>query len=384
MILLERNLADFAHYYYFSDILSEGVDIYSLLPDDLEQMKTDSTLPVHIAGKPEYSPAFFVAFIPLSCLPFWVAFSIWICANFSALLACVVLLARYIHRAGTSRIVSHALASVLILASQPLFECLGIGQINIFILLLLLLIHTFMNRKLYEIVAGACLGLILLTKPQFGTLFVLFLLWRNFRLCGYALLVYVVLQGMATLLCGYFIELSYFQNLLHSALSGSSAVSTFNLSLNALFARTLHASPLGMASTPIYVAVSAALLVVTYVKVVRRSPVASSVGFNLCLCLTFLISPLTEEHHLLILVLPFAAAILYHRPGRLSIMLIVTAFLLVNVRFSLSRFPLFQEGPLALFAFGKTFGMGLLWYELLRCLKTKESNMEENRLSTAN
>ena len=185
MILLETNLADFAHYYFFSDLLSEGVDIYSLLPDELAQMTTSSTLPVHIAGKPEMSPAFFVAFIPLSRLPFWTAVTVWIFANSLALLAGVVLLARYIHGTGTSRMVSYALASVLSLASQPLFECLGIGQINIFILLLLLLIHTFMNRKPHEIVAGACLGLILLTKPQFGVLFVLFLLWRNFRLCGY-------------------------------------------------------------------------------------------------------------------------------------------------------------------------------------------------------
>ena len=70
MVLLEPNLADFAHYYFFSGLLSEGVDIYSLLPDELAQMKTRSTLPVYIAGKPEYSPAFFVAFIPLSRLPF--------------------------------------------------------------------------------------------------------------------------------------------------------------------------------------------------------------------------------------------------------------------------------------------------------------------------
>lgn len=377
MILLETNLADFAHYYFFSDLLSEGVDIYSLLPDELAQMKTSSTLPVYIAGKPEYSPAFFVAFIPLSHLPFWTAFTVWICANSFALLACVVLLARYIHGTGTSRMVSYALASVLSLASQPLFECLGIGQINIFILLLLLLIHTFMNRKPHEIVAGACLGLILLTKPQFGVLFVLFLLWRNFRLCGYTLLVYVVLQGMAASLCGYAIELSYWSNLLHSVLSGSVGnvglnTFNFNLSLNALFARTLHGSPLQLMATPAYIATSTALLIATYVRAAGRTSGASSAGFCLCLCLAFLVSPLTEEHHLLILALPFAATIVKHSQGRLSVALIITAFLLVNVRYSLTRFPMFDSGPLAVFAFGKTFGVGLLWYELLRRLKPSQ------------
>ena len=273
--------------------------------------------------------------------------------------------------------VSYALASVLSLASQPLFECLGIGQINIFILLLLLLIHTFMNRKPHEIVAGACLGLILLTKPQFGVLFVLFLLWRNFRVCGYTLLVYVVLQGMAASLCGYAIELSYWSNLLHSVLSGSVGnvglnTFNFNLSLKALFARTLHGSPLQLMATPAYIATSTALLIATYVRAAGRTSGASSAGFCLCLCLAFLVSPLTEEHHLLILALPFAATIVKHSQGRLSVALIITAFLLVNVRYSLTRFPMFDSGPLAVFAFGKTFGVGLLWYELLRRLKPSQ------------
>ena len=186
------------------------------------------------------------------------------------------------------------------------------------------------------------------------------------------MLVYVVLQGMAASLCGYAIELGYYSMLSGSVGNVDYNIFPYNLSLNALFARTLHGSPLKLMATPAYIATSTALLIATYVRAAGRTSGASSAGFCLCLCLAFLVSPLTEEHHLLILALPFAAIIVKHSQGRWSVALIITAFLLVNVRYSLTRFPMFDSGPLAVFAFGKTFGVGLLWYELLRCLKPSQ------------
>ncbi len=367
MILFDRNLSDFAHYYFFSDLLSGGVDIYSLPADELAQLKSDSALPVYIAGKPEYSPAFFIAFIPLSRLPFWIAFCIWMCANILAILACIVLLARYLCRSGVYKILSYALASVLCLASQPLFECLGIGQINIFILLLFLIIHSVIDKDSNEFAVGACLALILLTKPQFGTLFILFLVLRRFRYCGYTILVFFVFHIMAAVLYGSAQELSYWRNLMLNAAVDTQTISnTFNLSLKAVFFRTLHGSALEIMAMPAYFIASIALFITKYIRAAGSRYGDSSVGFSLCLCLTLLVSPLTEEHHLLILALPFAVTIVRHDQKRFASALIIVAFLLVNVRYSVAQFPLFHMGPLAVFAFGKTLGILLLWFTLLR------------------
>ena len=262
MVLLERNLADFAHYYFFSDLMSEGVDAYSLSADELVQLKSESELPVYIAGRADYAPFFYI-FFPLSLLPFWSALTMWMCVTWRCP-ACVRQPVGRVHppfRCYRDRLVCTCLGDLP--GFPAAIRVSWLGQINIFLLLFLILVQSLADRKTNDLIPAVFLALVLLTKPQFGTLFILYLLWGRFRLCGYTLLLYTILHTIPVGLYGWGPELSYWHNLLHHL--SSSDINVHNLSLKALFSRTLEGGPLEFMSSPAYMITSLAIAIASYI-----------------------------------------------------------------------------------------------------------------------
>jgi len=85
-----------------------------------------------------------------------------------------------------------------------------------------------------------------------------------------------------------------------------------------------------------------------------------------------LLSPLTEEHHLVVLLLPLALILLARWEMALlsaESYLLLGSVLLLGSRYSLERFPVFHEGILSLLATGKLVGALCLAWLLMRVLR---------------
>ncbi|MGH7378503.1 MAG: hypothetical protein ACREKK_13945, partial [Candidatus Methylomirabilales bacterium] len=85
-----------------------------------------------------------------------------------------------------------------------------------------------------------------------------------------------------------------------------------------------------------------------------------------------LLSPVTEEHHLVVLLLPLMLLLLAEPWGRMGPrdqILLVGSALLLGSRYSLEQFPAFHQGALSLLATGKILGVAGLAWALVRRLR---------------
>jgi len=78
-----------------------------------------------------------------------------------------------------------------------------------------------------------------------------------------------------------------------------------------------------------------------------------------------LLSPLTEEHHLVVLLLPLTLLVVDRTDPPLrprDVVMLVASILLLGSRYSFERFPAFHQGILSLLMTGKLLGViGLTW-----------------------
>lgn len=366
MLIVERNFADFANYYFFSKQLREGQNIYELTNTELTQLYQKSHIPTHIAGKAEYSPIFFFMMIPFSHLSFWSANLVWLLLNHIALIACMWFSALIINPRTQHHFLSLSFLVVIFFASQPLLENIGIGQINILILLPLTVICYLQQHHKQHLLAGVFLGFILLLKPQFGLLLLFFLIKRNYSFCISAFISFIVLRVIGVITCGLSIEVSYWKNLLNNIYYISSGINVFNLSLKEVFNRLFFEIRPQSYAILFYVVTSLTLCFFTFLRILRDEDRNFLAEYSSLICLILIVSPLTEEHHLILANLPIAIAICNLKAERSNVVLLMLSFLLIAVRYSFASFSIFDTGIPSALTFGKTAGVFLLWYIFIR------------------
>jgi len=88
-------------------------------------------------------------------------------------------------------------------------------------------------------------------------------------------------------------------------------------------------------------------------------------AWGLGLCVMLLLSPLTEEHHLVVLLLPLTLLVLDRTDPPLQprdVAMLIASILLLGSRYSFERFQSFHQGILSLLMTGKLLGViGLIW-----------------------
>ena len=122
----------------------------------------------------------------------------------------------------------------------------------------------------------------------------------------------------------------------------------------------------------------AGAVVVTLARALPRAVAPASPAFDwawgLGLTAVLLLSPLAEEHHLVVLLLPVTLLLLRVEALRAATAsVLVVSVLLLAARYSLNRFPALHSGPAALLMVGKLAGVAGLAYVLARRLRKERS-----------
>jgi len=365
-LLIESPFIDFAHYYTYAMILAEG---HSPLDADAAK-QVDARLGIHSAGvSAMYSPWFYFVMGVLTRLPFRQAAAVWVFVNqvclWSALLLCL-------RRFNTAQPAGIAVALFVLLNFQPLLEDLALGQSNVVLLFFMTLAWWGLRTDTTWVSAGAVVAALCI-KMQYGLLLP-FLWLMGFRQVFWKAVVLAgVWLGMGIMLLGSSLHIDWLRSL--GTVPDFYNSWTRNLSVRATLFRLFgeHVTSERVLVEIISLVASATIVVFT-LRVIRwptpPSPAAIDWAWGLGLCVMLLLSPLTEEHHLVVLLLPLTLLVLDRtdppmRPRDVAIL--VASILLLGSRYSFEQFPAFHQGILSLLMTGKVLGVfGLAWVLISR------------------
>jgi hypothetical protein len=365
--LVESPFIDFAHYYTYAAVVALGLDPF----DPQALARVDELLQIRRAGSAaNYPPLFYLLMQPWTLLPFRPAAVAWFIASQACLLGFLIVCLRV--NAPVSPIRT-ATALFVVLNFQPLLESVALGQTNLLLLLLVTLAWWGLREGYPWAVAGA-VAVALHIKLQYGLL--LPLLWvmghrtesvRAAVLAGLGLGIGLIVLGPA-----------HHQEYLRYVATMSDSLQTWtaNLSPRATLHRLFAVSSLShVLADGLWLVIGAGILVLCMRTIPNPLPARSPAvdwAWGLGLCAMLLLSPLTEEHHLVVLLLPLTLLVLDHtdpssRP--LDVAVFVVSILLLGSRYSLERFPAFHQGVLSLLTTGKLLGVVCLFWVLIRRLQ---------------
>lgn len=300
--IIESSFIDLGYHYFYSTMVRLGLDPFD--PESIEKAKTLN--PMRFAGGAAvYSPSYFVFFQPLTYIPFSLLSALWLLFSLSLVFMSVIALLRCSDWDGSWLLLTFI--SVVVATYQPLYEDLVLGQNNCLILILAVgAWYGFKNRLIW--LSGLCIGVMAFIKIQFGFLIVFVLLlgqksvflissvsWLGLFLAGLSQLGFTHYQK-------YFLALQQHTSVVAEDLN--------NISLNGLWHRLLGNDM--YQATAVYLMTSL-ILFVSILRWFRQYKLQSSLEIPILTGLTMipLVSPHTEEHHLVLILLPLIFVAFY-------------------------------------------------------------------------
>jgi hypothetical protein len=256
---------------------------------------------------------------------------------------------------------------------QPLVESLALGQANA-LLLLLVTLAWWGARTGRPWVAAASVAVCPFVKVQYALILPALWWMRQRRILGAALLFIAIGLAVSLAALGPAHHIAYVRYLLSPP--DYLRTWTANLSPWAILHRLLGPHGDARLLADGLTLAADAILVVTFARAIPRgvSPASPTFDWAWALVVTAvpLLSPLTEEHHLTVLLLPLALLLLARWDMALlsaESALLVASIILLGSRYSLERFPVFHAGIPSLLAGGKLAGTLCLAWLLTRVLK---------------
>jgi hypothetical protein len=295
----------------------------------------------------------------------WVSPLIWTILNFGVLWLAIAL---SFHALTTTSIIRWTFVAVLsgALLSTLLYENMARGQIYLFMALLHALVFWGMMRA-RDGVAGVALGLMFAWKLHAWPLWVIVLALRRWRVMIWGIVTLGVCVTLTLPLMGADIWRVYLQQVLLARAADPSATVTAYQTLNSFFQHLFrydaewNPAPLWNApwlALPLWVFSSAVLLGITLWRG-RVVPLARTLGASSPLCM--ILAPLAEQYHFLILLVPCVVLVLAWSalsPRSRLTLLLALGLLIMPLPF---QHPALRDGWLALFAYPRLYGAGLLW-----------------------
>jgi hypothetical protein len=360
VLLWDAPFIDFAHYYTYATVVRLGQNPF----DPQTVAHVDSMLNIRRAGAAaNYPPLFYLLMQPWTALPFRPAAALWLLAMQACLGGALALCIR---RFGSPASVGVAATLFVAFTFQPLIENLALGQVNPLLLLLVTLAWWGMRTE-RQWVAAASVALCPIIKVQYALLLPLLWWMGQRRVLGRALCLIGAGLAIGVALLGPAHHLEYLKYLFGPPEYLSAW--TANLSPRATLARVLGDFGASWRLLDILtLSIDGAILAACGRAIPRTLPPASpSLDWSWALGVTAipLLSPLTEEHHLVVLLFPLALLLLARPEANASATngcVLLASVLLLGSRYSLERFPVFHQGIPSLLATGKLLGVaGLAW-----------------------
>lgn len=359
---------DFAHYYTRAIVVAEG---YSPLdPDAIRQV--DARMGLHSAGvSAMYSPWFYSVMGVWTHFPFRQAAMIWVSVNQACLWSAWLLCLRRIE---TATPVGIAAALFVLLNYQPLLEDLALGQSNVVLLFCVTVAWWGLRTNNAWVTAGAVV-VALYIKTQYGLLLPL-LWWIGYRQVFWkAVFLAAMVLGMGLLILGAPLHITWLHSL--GTIPDFYNSWSLNFSVKATLFRFFgdYVADYRAFVEVLSLAISAGILLLCIRAIPRPlppGPAAVDWAWGLGLVAIPLLSPLVEEHHLTVLLLPLSLLLLSSserqmRPREWAIF--VGSILLLGSRYSLEQYPAFHQGILSLLMTGKLLGVIALAWILVNCLR---------------
>jgi glycosyl transferase family 87 len=353
--LVESPFIDFAHYYTYGTLVAMGLHPF----DPHAIARVDELLHIRRAGSAaNYPPLFYLFIQPWALLPFRPAAVAWFLAGQVCLLGSFLLCLR---ASAPVSLVRAAVALFIMLNFQPLLESVVLGQTNLLLLLLVTLAWWGLRAGYPWVTAGA-VAVAFHIKVQYGLLVPL-LWWMGRRseslraavLTGLGLGVSLIVLGPA-----------HHQEYLRYVAAMPDYLQTWsaNLSPRATFHRLFDASSLGpVVADSLWLVMVGGILIWCMRSIPNPLPPchpAVDWAWGLGLCVLLLLSPLTEEHHLVVLLLPLTLVVLGRTDPPLrprDVTMLLASVLLLGSRYSFEQFPSFHQGILSLLMTGKLLGV---------------------------
>jgi N-acetylglucosaminyl-diphospho-decaprenol L-rhamnosyltransferase len=351
-LALTSDFIDFAHYTTYARLVAEGSDPFD--PAAVAALDARLLTP-RSPGGPDYPPLYYLLMRPWTFGPPRVGALAWLVMG-QVLLAGT--LALVLARASASPPARLAAVAVVVLGYQPLREEIAVGQANLLILALVTL-GWWAARGRRPWLAAAALGLTVHVKPQYGLLVPL--LWLKgdralaLRVVGVGAL--GLAASVATL--GVPHHLAWLSEMLNS----TRTLFTWNIAGAAIMGRVvqgLGGPPIVARAVTVGIDVALLALVVAALRSGPASPDGEDWRWGILIAAVPLTTPMMEEHHLVVLILPLALAILGPSLGRRDAGLLVASTVLLASRYSFVRFGSVQSGLAALALGGKLIGVVLL------------------------
>lgn len=379
---------DFAAFWASAVAADQGLDPYD--PPSLDRVASQYDLPTYY-GPLNYPPIFLVLLKPFAALPFQTAVAIWQIFLVVSFAAAFLILARSV--AAIRRPYVVALMAFAFLASYPVQASLEFGNIDPFILLLLVI--AIYSGVTSPGVAGAVLGFALAVKVVPAIFVAGFFTWSHrWRLLAILTAVAVVLTLLGVFLAVPDFSVLYVTDRIPRLLLGDygrPVAYAYNQALGGFFGRlfTSEGDTTPWVQSPL-IALLAQIVVDLALVVVSlrlwsnaRDPVRNRLAIALVLPLALLLPRLGWNRYAIWLLPAYVVAVDWLLRQRLSARAIGLGFLL-SLSYALSAFlypfnspsffntEAFRSGPLVPLTSLPMFGTVLLWVVIALMLKSEE------------
>lgn len=276
-----------------------------------------------------YPPFVTILFSIFSFLPLAIASKAWTILSIFFLFSSLYLLFKLFNVRFFSSIA--LLLSSLIFIYFPVKFTLGMGQLNLLVLIFVVLAFYFYVKG-KDSYSGVCLGVSIMLKLFPVLLLLYFLLLRKYKIFLYSIIAFVSLGGISYLFIAPGINNYYWQHLF--SIFSSVPVDYYNQALSGFLARQFNDFYL---RELLRVIISIFLIVFSFwviLKKVKRDFFRKTLEFGLIMTLNVFINGYAWQHHFVWLILPFLAVFFYLKNKKSNVvnyLFLGVSYLLVSV-----------------------------------------------------
>lgn len=249
-----------------------------------------------------YPPIFLVLLSPVGFLTYELAEKVWILVSYMSIIGSIYILIKIIKR--KALLVSFLTVYSLFMLSFPVKFTLGMGQINLILLLLISLSFYFFQGK-QQYLSGAFLALAATIKLSPVVLLLFYVRKKQWKVVVSCITLFVLLNLLGVKLLGMQVTKDYWMNIFPSIPTVGNA-SYYNQALTGWLSRAFVPD---LIAKTINFLVFGCLLIVSFfiTQTTRKKPEIELSEFSLFIIATLIGAGLAWQHHLVVTLIPFTA-----------------------------------------------------------------------------